>query len=142
MMKRASLTTSPGAFKCVQTWKYSYSYGSICAAGVARGCGWQHWGAWTNLGAYYIVGLPAAITLAFHYHLNGRVGTRARFPVTCDAKLILDSSFSCAQQLTHFGCACAGNSSCVAAGAMDRLAWWACHPIILLVAHHPVHQLE
>jgi len=41
-------------------------------SGVARGCGWQAFGAAANLGAYYIVGLPAAITLAFVYDLKGR----------------------------------------------------------------------
>lgn len=41
-------------------------------SGVARGCGWQALGAAANLGAYYVVGLPAAIVLAFVYNLKGR----------------------------------------------------------------------
>jgi MATE family multidrug resistance protein len=41
-------------------------------SGVARGCGWQAFGAAANLGAYYIVGLPAAVVLAFLYDLKGR----------------------------------------------------------------------
>lgn len=41
-------------------------------SGVARGCGWQAFGAAANLGAYYVVGLPAAVVLAFVYDLKGR----------------------------------------------------------------------
>ncbi|KAJ4974455.1 hypothetical protein NE237_007629 [Protea cynaroides] len=41
-------------------------------SGVARGCGWQHVGAYVNLGAFYLVGIPIAIVLAFHLHLRGK----------------------------------------------------------------------
>lgn len=41
-------------------------------SGVARGCGWQAFGAAANLGAYYGVGLPAAVVFAFVYHMKGR----------------------------------------------------------------------
>ncbi|XP_051126678.1 protein DETOXIFICATION 12-like [Andrographis paniculata] len=41
-------------------------------SGVARGCGWQHIGAYVNLGSYYLVGMPAALLLAFVLHLKGR----------------------------------------------------------------------
>ena len=41
-------------------------------SGVARGCGWQLLGACANLGAYYVVGLPAAVVLAFVYDFKGR----------------------------------------------------------------------
>ncbi|XAR50238.1 hypothetical protein NMG60_11004508 [Bertholletia excelsa] len=41
-------------------------------SGVARGCGWQKLGAFVNLGAYYLVGLPCAITLGFLVHLGGK----------------------------------------------------------------------
>ncbi|CAL5077437.1 unnamed protein product [Urochloa decumbens] len=34
-------------------------------SGVARGCGWQHLVAWTNLVAFYIIGLPLALFFAF-----------------------------------------------------------------------------
>ena len=34
-------------------------------AGVSRGCGWQHLAALTNLVAFYFVGMPLAILLAF-----------------------------------------------------------------------------
>ncbi|KAI3726441.1 hypothetical protein L1987_66238 [Smallanthus sonchifolius] len=30
-------------------------------SGVARGCGWQHIGAYINLGSYYLVGIPMAL---------------------------------------------------------------------------------
>lgn len=41
-------------------------------SGVARGCGWQHVGAYVNLGAFYICGIPVAATLAFWFQLRGR----------------------------------------------------------------------
>ncbi|OQU88303.1 protein DETOXIFICATION 18 [Sorghum bicolor] len=34
-------------------------------SGVARGCGWQHLAAWTNLVAFYVIGLPLAILFGF-----------------------------------------------------------------------------
>jgi Na+-driven multidrug efflux pump len=41
--------------------------------GVARGCGWQKIGAFVNLGAFYGVGIPSAVLLAFVLHINGKV---------------------------------------------------------------------
>jgi Na+-driven multidrug efflux pump len=41
--------------------------------GVARGCGWQKIGAWINLSAYYIVGIPSAYLIAFVLHVGGTV---------------------------------------------------------------------
>ncbi|XP_047074014.1 protein DETOXIFICATION 16-like [Lolium rigidum] len=40
-------------------------------SGVARGCGWQKIGACINLGAFYLVGLPAAYLLAFVLRVGG-----------------------------------------------------------------------
>ncbi|XP_022754008.1 protein DETOXIFICATION 16-like [Durio zibethinus] len=40
--------------------------------GAARGCGWQRIGALINLGAYYLMGIPSSIILAFIYHLGGK----------------------------------------------------------------------
>lgn len=40
-------------------------------SGVARGCGWQAFGAAANLAAYYLVGLPSAVVLAFWYDFKG-----------------------------------------------------------------------
>nr|GMC97033.1 protein DETOXIFICATION 14-like [Ipomoea batatas] len=40
-------------------------------SGVARGSGWQHLGAYVNLGAYYLVGAPAAGMLGFMTNLRG-----------------------------------------------------------------------
>ncbi|KAH0877536.1 hypothetical protein HID58_064930 [Brassica napus] len=40
-------------------------------AGIARGCGWQHIGAYINLGSFYLWGIPFAATLAFWVHLKG-----------------------------------------------------------------------
>ncbi|XP_059072596.1 protein DETOXIFICATION 16 isoform X1 [Cryptomeria japonica] len=41
-------------------------------SGVARGCGWQKFGAYANLGAYYMVGIPVAVLLAYVLHFGGR----------------------------------------------------------------------
>ncbi|XP_031474351.1 protein DETOXIFICATION 16-like isoform X1 [Nymphaea colorata] len=49
-------------------------------SGVARGCGWQKYGAVINLGAYYIVGVPLAVVLAFVLHSGGK---GLWFGVTC-----------------------------------------------------------
>ncbi|KAF9610579.1 hypothetical protein IFM89_023373 [Coptis chinensis] len=38
-------------------------------SGVSRGCGWQHLAAWTNLAAFYVIGMPIAILLGFKVHL-------------------------------------------------------------------------
>ncbi|KAL6840665.1 hypothetical protein ACP4OV_029529 [Aristida adscensionis] len=39
-------------------------------SGVARGCGWQHLAAMTNLVAFYFVGMPLAILFAFKLRLH------------------------------------------------------------------------
>ncbi|EEF34311.1 protein DETOXIFICATION 2 [Ricinus communis] len=41
-------------------------------SGVARGCGWQKIGAYINLGAFYLVGLPVGAVLGFVSHLKGK----------------------------------------------------------------------
>ncbi|XP_057784275.1 protein DETOXIFICATION 14-like [Salvia miltiorrhiza] len=41
-------------------------------SGVARGSGWQHIGAYVNLGSYYIVGIPVALLLGFVLDLKGK----------------------------------------------------------------------
>ncbi|KAG9449025.1 hypothetical protein H6P81_008990 [Aristolochia fimbriata] len=41
-------------------------------SGACRGCGWQKIGAFVNLGAYYIAGIPSAIIYAFVLHLGGK----------------------------------------------------------------------
>ncbi|KAM7272693.1 hypothetical protein ACFE04_027356 [Oxalis oulophora] len=41
-------------------------------SGVARGCGWQKIGAYVNLAAYYLFGLPCAIILTFFYNFGGK----------------------------------------------------------------------
>ncbi|KAE8716483.1 MATE efflux family protein isoform 2 [Hibiscus syriacus] len=40
-------------------------------SGIARGCGWQHIGAYVNLTAFYLVGIPVAATLAFWMRWRG-----------------------------------------------------------------------
>ncbi|KAJ6806122.1 protein DETOXIFICATION 12-like isoform X2 [Iris pallida] len=41
-------------------------------SGVARGCGWQHIGAYVNLGAFYLFGIPVAVVLGFVLHVRGK----------------------------------------------------------------------
>ncbi|XP_074556323.1 protein DETOXIFICATION 14-like [Curcuma longa] len=41
-------------------------------SGVARGSGWQHLGAYVNLGAFYLVEIPVAILLGFALQLRGK----------------------------------------------------------------------
>ncbi|CAN1122693.1 Protein DETOXIFICATION 7 [Linum perenne] len=41
-------------------------------SGVARGSGWQHIGAYVNLGSYYGIGIPVALLMCFVVHLNGK----------------------------------------------------------------------
>ncbi|KAK1278254.1 MATE efflux family protein ALF5 [Acorus gramineus] len=41
-------------------------------SGVARGCGWQHLAAWTNLGAFYVIGMPLSVLFAFNLELYGK----------------------------------------------------------------------
>ncbi|CAK8534215.1 unnamed protein product [Lathyrus sativus] len=41
-------------------------------SGTARGCGRQEMVAYVNLGAYYFVGVPAAVVLAFVLHVGGK----------------------------------------------------------------------
>ncbi|KAM7487693.1 hypothetical protein LguiB_025177 [Lonicera macranthoides] len=41
-------------------------------SGIARGCGWQHIGAYVNFGAFYLFGIPIAVVLAFCLQLRGK----------------------------------------------------------------------
>ncbi|KAL3830837.1 hypothetical protein ACJIZ3_019639 [Penstemon smallii] len=41
-------------------------------SGVARGTGWQHIGAYVNLAAFYLFGIPIAATLGFWLNLRGK----------------------------------------------------------------------
>ncbi|KAK4733423.1 hypothetical protein R3W88_007684 [Solanum pinnatisectum] len=41
-------------------------------SGVARGSGWQHLGAYVNLGSFYLAGIPTAIICGFLFHLQGK----------------------------------------------------------------------
>ncbi|XP_058727690.1 protein DETOXIFICATION 16-like [Vicia villosa] len=41
-------------------------------SGTMRGCGLQEIGAYVNLGAYYLVGVPVAVVLAFVLHFGGK----------------------------------------------------------------------
>ncbi|KAK9934657.1 hypothetical protein M0R45_021793 [Rubus argutus] len=41
-------------------------------SGIARGCGWQDLAVYVNLGAYYLVGIPVAVTLSFWFDFRGK----------------------------------------------------------------------
>uniref|UniRef100_A0A0E0FRC3 Protein DETOXIFICATION n=1 Tax=Oryza nivara TaxID=4536 RepID=A0A0E0FRC3_ORYNI len=41
-------------------------------SGIARGCGWQHLGAYVNLGSFYLLGIPMAILLGFVLHMGAK----------------------------------------------------------------------
>ncbi|XP_008389239.2 protein DETOXIFICATION 12-like isoform X2 [Malus domestica] len=45
---------------------------AVAETSIARGTGWQHIGAYINLGAFYLCGIPVAATLAFWVQLRGR----------------------------------------------------------------------
>lgn len=48
-------------------------YFTIDSAGIIRGSGQQKIAAYVNLGAYYVMGIPTAIVLAFVFHIGGKV---------------------------------------------------------------------
>ncbi|KAJ4745571.1 Protein DETOXIFICATION [Rhynchospora pubera] len=41
-------------------------------SGVSRGCGWQHLAAWTNLVAFYFIGMPLALLFGFKLGFYGK----------------------------------------------------------------------
>ncbi|XP_071694880.1 protein DETOXIFICATION 14-like [Rutidosis leptorrhynchoides] len=41
-------------------------------SGIARGSGWQHIGAYVNLGAFYMFGIPTAVALGFPLHMKAK----------------------------------------------------------------------
>ncbi|KAG9153720.1 hypothetical protein Leryth_005853 [Lithospermum erythrorhizon] len=41
-------------------------------SGIARGCGWQHIGAYVNLISFYLFGIPIAIALSFWLNFGGK----------------------------------------------------------------------
>lgn len=52
--------------------KLRSNYNFYLVLGVARGSGWQHIGAYINLAAFYVVGLPMGVVLGFVLHLKGK----------------------------------------------------------------------
>jgi Na+-driven multidrug efflux pump len=44
----------------------------VFSSGIARGCGWQHLGAYVNLGSFYLVGIPTALLLGFVLKMEGK----------------------------------------------------------------------
>uniref|UniRef100_A0A7N0UB61 Uncharacterized protein n=1 Tax=Kalanchoe fedtschenkoi TaxID=63787 RepID=A0A7N0UB61_KALFE len=41
-------------------------------SGIVRGCGKQKIGVYWNLAAYYLVGIPISVTLAFEFHTGAK----------------------------------------------------------------------
>lgn len=61
-------------------------------SGVARGVGNQTLAACINLGAYYVVGVPLALVLAFVYHMNGQglwIGLMAALAIQATGLLLI-----------------------------------------------------
>ena len=52
-----------------------------CSAGVVRGCGRQKAGAFINLAAYYLAGIPSAFVFAFVWHLGGMASVLPCWPL-------------------------------------------------------------
>jgi len=50
----------------------SLNASTLLEAGIVRGCGWQHIGAFVNLGAYDLVAAPVAVLLCFVAHLRAK----------------------------------------------------------------------
>ncbi|XP_078169347.1 protein DETOXIFICATION 12-like [Carex rostrata] len=72
-------------------------------SGVARGCGWQHLGAYVNLGSFYLIGIPMAVTLGFFLKMGGRglwIGIVCG-SVSQSTLLILITSFTNWQQMAN-----------------------------------------
>ncbi|XP_019177821.1 PREDICTED: protein DETOXIFICATION 14-like isoform X1 [Ipomoea nil] len=88
------LLASAAIFCCRYVWGYIFTYEQevityvtemtplLCLSiildgtqavlsGVARGSGWQHIGAYVNLGSYYLFGIPLALLFGFFLHLKG-----------------------------------------------------------------------
>lgn len=62
----------PCISKTVDEERHYLSY-NFDDAGVLAGCGWQKIGAYVNLGSFYAIGVPCAITLAFFLHMHATV---------------------------------------------------------------------
>lgn len=92
----------------------------IVFVGTARGCGWQKLGAYVNLGAYYLVGLPCAITLTFVFHLGGKVRILVISYIT---------SFFLVTEIPKFS------------GALDGNYWWELFASTCTISHHIEDQL-
>ncbi|EPS72049.1 hypothetical protein M569_02707, partial [Genlisea aurea] len=65
IMPLLALSDFLDGFQCVLSGK------SIIAPFPARGCGWQGLCSAINLGAYYVVGIPSALLLAFVFRIGG-----------------------------------------------------------------------
>jgi hypothetical protein len=72
-----------------------YDYNLIEISGTAAGCGWQKIGAYVNLGAYYVIGIPTAILLAFVYHIGGKVISCVYIYIFASFPLFFCLIFSC-----------------------------------------------
>ncbi|KAK4426600.1 protein DETOXIFICATION 14 [Sesamum alatum] len=73
-------------------------------SGVARGSGWQRIGAYVNLGAYYLVGIPMALLMGFALHFKGKglwIGTIVGAAVQCFLLSIVTSLIDWERQATE-----------------------------------------
>ncbi|KAL7129527.1 hypothetical protein ABFS83_13G072900 [Erythranthe nasuta] len=50
----------------------SFDFVQAVLSGVVRGCGWQHLGAFINLGTFYFIGMPIAGILGLQFNLQAK----------------------------------------------------------------------
>ncbi|KAL9257101.1 DETOXIFICATION 12-like protein [Drosera capensis] len=73
-------------------------------SGVARGCGWQHVGAYVNLGAFYLFGIPIAVALGFWVKMAGKglwIGIQAGSMLQTTLLAFITSSINWEKQAIH-----------------------------------------
>ncbi|KAL5194825.1 Protein DETOXIFICATION 12 [Glycine soja] len=81
-------------------------------SGIARGCGWQHIGAYVNLGAYYVVGIPMAAILGFWLQLRGKGLWIGILTGAFCQTIMLSLITSCTNWEKQFGMSCALETQC------------------------------
>lgn len=83
-------------------------------SGVVRGCGRQKAGAFINLAAYYLAGIPAALAFAFVRRLAGMV-------LSCS---LCNFDWDPSVSELHQGSSCANSEHNRASGSGSCAAWW------------------
>ena len=120
------------------SWNQVIYIGRLCTwcAGIVRGCGRQKIGAFINLSAFYIVGIPAASIFAFVCHLRGMVLFLTISSISFWNKLI--SIYFSVSQWKHI----LKRNGLKWAGTLAWYLVWSSSADALASLHHLVHQLE